>query len=100
MSRLTEIEDKWGDNHEELIFPCDCGDGDYLRITWDEDPEWRVLWVEAWGHRKGLWKRIKGAWRILCNQSWQHTEILLTQEVVDGLVAFLEEKNVPDTPEA
>lgn len=95
MARLTELE-KWP-NHEELIYSCDCGGGDYLRITWDEeDPEWRVLLVEAWAQKVGLWKRIKGAWRILRDQSWQHTEILLTPQVCEELGQYLLSKVEPD----
>lgn len=87
MSRLTELEDKY--DTQELIFPCDCGNGDYLRITWDKDPDWRVLWIEAWGNKITLRNRIKGAWRILRDQSWQHTEILLDDQTVKKLVDFL-----------
>lgn len=88
MSRLKELE-KWAD-HKELIFPCDCANGDYLRITWDEQHgDFRYLWIEAWGNRIGPWKRIKGAWSILRNKSWQHTEIILTEETVVALNDFL-----------
>lgn len=93
MSRLTELE-KWPER-EELIFPCDCHDADYLRITWDPDPEWRFLWIEAWSHTPGFFARIKGAWRILTGRSWQHSEIILNEETVEQLAQFLTAKAAP-----
>lgn len=89
MSRLKELE-KFG--QEEHIFPCDCGSGDYLRITWDKDPDWRMLWVEAWCNKVTLKKRIIGAWKILRDQSWQHTEIMLTEDTVKELKKFFNSK--------
>jgi hypothetical protein len=94
MSHLTELE-RWP-GHDELIFPCDCSDGDYLRLTWDDDdPEWRFLWVETWSHSPGFWKRLRGAWRIVTGRRWQHSEVVLSSEVVAALSEFLESRGAP-----
>jgi hypothetical protein len=93
MSRLVELEERLGPKHAELIYPCDCGDGDYLRITWDDDdPEWRYLWIESSHLLRGsapIWKRIKGAVGLLLGRGYQPTEIVLTEAVAAEIAAFL-----------
>jgi hypothetical protein len=96
MTRLTE----YGPEHEELIFPCDCMDGDYLRISWDDDPEFRWLWIE--GHReidKPLRRRIAAAVRLVCRRRSPHTEIVLSALTVRSLRAFLADRDL-DSPYA
>jgi hypothetical protein len=92
MSHLTEIEGRFGPGHEELIFPCDCSDQDYLRITWDdEDSDWRFLWIEH-DHKPHGWNRVKSAVAALRGRVLTHGEIILTDESVDGLYEFLKGK--------
>jgi hypothetical protein len=87
VSRLTELEE-WP-SQQELIFPCDCGDGDYLRITWDDiESDWRALWIEHHQKPRG-WKRFKGMWAILRGRSYIWGEVILTDESIKGLHAFL-----------
>lgn len=89
MSRLAEIEHP---DHQELIFPCDCRDGDYLRITWDDDPEWRCLWIENL-HRPRLRTRIRDAWRTLVGRPTSSGEVILTEESLSALVDFLTDRS-------
>lgn len=88
MSRLVELEAAYGTR--ELILPCDCADGDYLRITWDDDPKWRLLWVETHRWPRG-WKRAKVAWRALRGKPIHVDEVLLDEAKVAELRAFLDE---------
>jgi hypothetical protein len=90
MTRLTELE-KWPD-HTELIFPCDCSDQDYLRITWDDtDEEWRYLWIEQNQRPRG-WNRVKTAVAALRGRVITHGEVILSDESIDGLYEFLKDK--------
>lgn len=89
MSHLTESERFPDTHHQELIFPCDCSDGDYLRITWDDDPEWRYLWIEHNQRVTGL-NRVRFALRALMGRQNTHGEIILSSESVAGLREFLD----------
>lgn len=89
MSKLEESSDA---THEELIFPCDCHDDHYLRIAWDdEDPTWRLLWIEHHQRATGL-NRIKTAWRALLGQDIPWNELLLKPEVVQTIHDWLGSK--------
>lgn len=88
MSRLEEVEAKYGTR--ELIVPCDCADSDYLRMTWDDDPTWRWLWIES-HHRPRGWGRVKAAWRALRGLSIRVDEVVLSDESVAALTEFLAE---------
>lgn len=88
MTRLKELE-KW-DDVKELIFPCDCGGGEYVRITWDEaDENLRFLWLEAYSQHKTFKDRIKGAWKIIQGKRYGYADILLTEKTVQKLAKFL-----------
>lgn len=89
MSHLTEIEDP---GHEELIFPCDCHNGDYLRITWDdEDPKWRYLWLEGVQQPQRT-RRIRTAWRAIRGKQLDVGEVMLSPVSVAALREFLNGK--------
>ena len=88
MSRLTELE-KWP-GHTELILPCDGHDGDYLRLTWDEDDtDWRYLWIEESSLPTSLRKRIVSAWKTLLGQRVESKSVVLADEAVRELRDFL-----------
>lgn len=91
VSRLTEFEKTEG--HDELIFPCDCTDSHYLRMTWDDDDdEWRWLWIEADMRPFNTRERIKFAWRNLRGRRVTCGTIVLDQRSVTGIVDFLQSK--------
>jgi hypothetical protein len=80
---------------DQLIFPCDCANGDYLRITWeDDDPEYRYLWIESAYQRHKFRSRVAGAWRVLTGKPHSSTEVLLSEKTVVALHAFLSLKPV------
>jgi hypothetical protein len=85
-------EDQAGlEDHEELIFQCCAGDGDYLRITWDEeDPEWRLLWIEAYPS-PSIRDRIRSAIRTLKGTGTDNG-VLLDKQAVRKLQEFLKDK--------
>lgn len=86
---MSKLEEESSETHHELIFPCNCSNGDYLRITWDEeDSEWRWLWIEA-EHAPTGWDRIRSAWKALRGQPFRAGEIILTDATVDSLRQFL-----------
>lgn len=77
----------------EWIFPCDCSNGDYLRMRWDEhDPDWRFLWIESHAlHSRQPWRRrVARAWSALRGRDWQAAEIVLTEETVARVRSVLE----------
>lgn len=91
MSRL--YEDEGWEGAESHIFPCDCSNGDYLRVMWDEDPDFRMLWVEL-NNRNNSWKqRIKDIWLILRGKERSWGEIILTDKSIKGLLKILNEKD-------
>lgn len=88
MSHLTELE-KWPD-HTELIFPCDAHDGDYLRITWDdEDPQWRMLWIEESSLPQRFRSRLVKAIKLLLGQRVEGASVLLSDDAATSLRDFL-----------
>lgn len=87
MSHLTESE---GNGHRELIFPCDCNDDHFLRITWDDsDRTYRYLWITGSIRPQGVWPRLSAAARIIFGKEYCSTEIVLSPETVTSLHAFL-----------
>lgn len=89
MSKLEESSDA---THEELIFPCNCHEDHYLRIAWDdEDPTWRLLWIEHHERPKGL-NRIKIAWKALRGKDILWNELILKPEVVHKLYEWFGSK--------
>lgn len=87
--RLPELETE---NSQELIFACDCGDRDYLRVTWDEDIEWKMLWIEA-RHGTHSWReKLRDCWKILTNKDLDVGEVILTEKAVERLQSFLSDR--------
>lgn len=91
MTILSEESDKYstnGKSHTEFIAQCDGGDGEYLRITWDDDPEWRYLWIEVSNDKR--WRtRLKVAWKVLRGKHPENAAIILNEIAVRNLKKFL-----------
>lgn len=91
MSRLNEEEVKYSNEkgtHEEFIAQCDGSDGDYLRLTWDTDPEWRYMWIEVSTDRR--WRsRLRYALKTLRGRHPEEFSIILNDEAVRNLKRFL-----------
>lgn len=86
---------------DDLIFPCNCGDGDhYLRVTWDEDyPEYRALWIESHqliARQTRLRTRLRRAWKLIRGTGYQPAEIVLTDEHLTALTNYLTGKVTPN----
>lgn len=78
------------ENHDSLIFPCDCGDSHYLRIEWDdEDPEWRFLWVEGCVFPHGIKNRLKWAFNSLRGKVVFNDGVILNKEVLAELQSYI-----------
>ncbi len=87
---LAEFQE---DGHTELIFPCDCRNGDYLRISWDDDGEadpFRYLWIEGCHpERAPLRTRLRAAVSLIVGRRVPHTEIMLDDVTTRALTDFL-----------
>lgn len=91
MSRLVEAESL---SHTDLIFPCDCHDDHFLRLTWDDDDKtYRYLWITGVIRPTGIWPRLKAATRILVGKEFCSTEVVLGPESVESLATYLEALN-------
>lgn len=85
---------KEGEDFQDLIFPCEAYDGDYLRITWEDSDdlaEFRMLWIE-YANPRSLWHRLKRVWYILRGKDNLNPGILLSKEHIEDLRKFLESK--------
>lgn len=87
MSRLVENPIP---GHTDLIFPCDCHDDHYLRLSWDDsDQAWRYLWITGVIAPRGVWPRVKAASRIIFGKEYCSTEVILGPETVLAIKDFL-----------
>lgn len=100
MTILSEETEKYGTNgksHAEFIAQCDAGDGEYLRITWDDDPEWRYMWIEVTNDKR--WRtRLKVAWKVLRGRHPENAAIILNEIAVRNLTEFLTGQQEPPCP--
>lgn len=87
MSRLIE-EEKY-DGQESLIFPCEASCGHYLRVEWDNDPEWRTLFVEAYVRPRSIKERVKWAWNALRGREVYSEGIILNDHSIHNLTEYL-----------
>jgi hypothetical protein len=89
---MTELKN-WK-QQEDHIFACDCGDGHYLRIRWDnDDTDFRFLWLEADSYRyKKLKSRLKDAWKLIIGKPCTVAEVILDDSVCLELRDFLNTK--------
>ncbi|HVA10532.1 MAG TPA: hypothetical protein VNG12_27790, partial [Acidimicrobiales bacterium] len=98
---MTEMRDRWGADHHEHHFPCDCGDWHYLDVSTDEhDPDWQYLEIADtfWPTR---WRdRIKAALTVLRAKPHHARALLLNREnvrdlkeVIDALAARYEARS-------
>lgn len=79
------------DDHDSLIFPCDCGDSHYLRVEWDdEDPEWRFLWFEGVVWPRGIRQRIKWAWKSLKGDIVYNDGVILNKDTLSDLKEYID----------
>lgn len=90
MARLTELE---RDDQEEILLACDAIDGDYLRITWDnDDPDFRYLWLEINEYPLSFRRKIRAIWRIVRGKQHPWGEVILNDKAVQELAAFFNTK--------
>lgn len=90
---MSHLEEQEVGQVEELIFPCDGRDGEYLRIMWDHDVSvtgGKYLWVESVNKIEDatVWRRIHLAIRILRRKEITSSEIILSPESSGKLYAF------------
>lgn len=92
MTRFAE--NRWPDDHD-YIFRCECGNGDYLRIHWDEEDkpgdQWACMWIEQ-HYRFPAWrKRLSMVWKILRGKDVHYTEVLFDKKVVAAMRSMIED---------
>ena len=75
-------------NGMEFLVECDGGDGEYLRISWDEDPDFRILWVEVVPDVT-FRSKVKSAIKALRGRRHNNTGIILGPAKIDALKTFL-----------
>jgi len=85
LSRLKEEEIAG----KQYIFPCEAHDGEFLRINWDDDPDYRTLWVQHWGKPHSWVRRIKDIRDIIFGREHNWGEIFLNQDTVDRIKKVL-----------
>lgn len=99
MGHLTEQENKYSTDkgkHHSLIFECDGADGDYLRISWDEeDPDWRMLWVEV-DAPNGFFAKVKYCASVFFGYKKHRLTpgVILGKEEVESIREFFKETTI------
>jgi len=85
VAKLSRLKESEGLGTKEYIFPCSADDGEFLRISWDEDPEFRALWVQHWGKPRSWSRRAKDIYDIIVGREHNWGEIFLSEETVNRI---------------
>ena len=90
---MTRITENAIPDHEELIFACSKGRGEYLRLRWDDDvPGWRCLWIEGVRVERTWKQRLSTVVDVLSGRQVNCGEVILSRDTLVALNEFFAEK--------